>query len=145
MSKLVPNVTDTARIMRGQDFHGKFAWNANCIYLNTPYLSIELMKHQDRGRFFVDKAMITKGGGPWLISEFRDRLEASKHLLLPYFAILQLGDVMAKDLFSYRTCNFALGLNHPTRHAPVALQIVQKAKFFAIADELLQGTIASIN
>lgn len=144
MSKLVPNVVDTARIFRSKEFLGKFSANYSSICLTTPMLCFEISKRDNQARFFADKAMIRMAGGPWFIQRFKDVLETRKVELYKMHLLVDIGPVEAKDLFSYRTCNVTLDLNHPTRHNTVALQLVQKALLFSIADEILEREIAAI-
>lgn len=145
MSKLVPNVVDTARIMRVDDFTGKFSSNHTSICLTTPYMVFEVMKREPRGRFFADRTMIALSGGPWFIEAFKRGLVARSSELIAWHLKLEVAEILAKDLFSYRTCSFNLVLDHPTRRNPIALQLVQKARLFAIADEILAKEIAAIN
>ena len=144
MSKLVPNVVDTARIFRSKEFLGKFSANYSSICLTTPMLCFEVSKRDSQARFFADKAMIRMAGGPWFIQRFKDVLETRKVELFRMHLLVDIGLVESKDLFSYRTCNVALDLNHPTRHNTIALQLVQKALLFSIADEILEQEIAAI-
>lgn len=144
MSKLVPNVLDTARLFREGSWTGKLDHNVNCICLTSPYLAFEVSKHEPKGRFFADKRMIAQAGGPFFIQWFKDYLLDEQKKLLHNHMVLNIGDVEALDLFSYRTCGFTIELNHPTRHNPIALQIVQKAELFALADTLLERAIADL-
>jgi hypothetical protein len=144
MSKLVPNVVDTARIYRSGSWVGSFSENSTGIILTSPFLAFQINKHDQRGRFFADKRMIAQAGGPFFIQWFKERLLAEKHKLRYNHTLLHVDDVEAKDLFSYRTCGFELELNHPTRHNPIALQLVQKAELFALADYVLERTIADL-
>lgn len=93
---------------------------------------------------FADKAMIQHAGGPWFIQSFKSFLEPRLSELRSLHLLVRLGDVEAKDLFSYRTCPIALELNHDTLPNPIALQIVQKARLFAIVDEELERQIGSL-
>lgn len=95
-------------------------------------------------RFFADKSMIEWAGGPWFIQEFKSRFDAQKHLMRAYHINVQIGDIQAIDLFSYRTCPVELSFNHPTRHNPMALQLVQKAVLFSIVDEVLERQLESL-
>ena len=144
MSKLVPNVVDTARIFRGQSLHGKFSSNHTSICLSSSCLGVEIMKQESRGRFFADRTMIKFAGGPWFIQRFRQSLEARLHELHKWHLNVNLDTIEAKDLFSYRTCSMNLELDSPTRANPIALQIVQKAQLFALIDEILEHSILSI-
>lgn len=144
MSKLVPNVVNTARIFRNQDFVGKFSHNHTSICLSTPYLCFELSKQEPKGRFFADKAMIQFAGGPWFIENFKKFLEPQLSRLRDLHLLVRLSEIEALDLFSYRTCNVELVFNHPTRPNPIALQLVQKAQLFSIVDAVLEREIASI-
>lgn len=137
MSKLVPNIVDTARLFRNHDFVGKFTAGHHSICLTTKALAFEVSKHQPMARFFADKSMIEFAGGPWFIQEFKSRFDAQIHRLRYNLLQVRIGDIEAKDLFSYRTCSVSLELNHNTRPNPIALQIVQKAELFAIVDEVL--------
>jgi hypothetical protein len=144
MSKLVPNVLDTARIMRNADFTGKFSSNHDSICLSTPYLCFEVAKRAPKGRFFSDRSMIAFAGGPWFIERFKDQLQGRAHELRDIWAILKIQNIQALDLFSYKTCSFTLELNHGTRSNPIALQLVQKARLFSIVDEILEREISFI-
>lgn len=137
MSKLVPNVVDTARIFREGDFVGKFTSGHACICLTTPALAFEISKYEPKARFFADKAMIAFAGGPWFIQQFKDRFKESCNSRLRNFLVVHFDNVEAKDLFSYRNCAMRLELSHATRHSPISLQLVQKAELFAIADHVL--------
>jgi len=138
MSKLVPNIVDTARILRGQDFVGKFSSNFTSICLSSRVMAFEISKHYPRARFFADREMIAYAGGPWFIQSYKDFLSPQLCRMAPFHMVVKLGDIEAKDLFSYRTCNVELDFNHSTRPNPIALQLVQKAMLFAIADEILE-------
>lgn len=144
MSKLVPNIIDTARLYRQGNWVGSFREGTASIVLTSPYLAFEINKHNARGRFFADRSMIAQAGGPYFIQWFKDSLEAAKSQLRHNHVLLNIGVVEAKDLFSYRTCAFEIELNHPTRHNPIALQLVQKAELFALADTLLERAIADL-
>lgn len=144
MSKLVPNVTDTARIFRGQDFTGKFETGHGTICLVSPYLGIELFKREPKGRFFADRKMIALAGGPWFMREYKSVLEAQLSRMSSLHMIVRLGNIEARDLFSYQNCMIDLELNHNTRRNPIALQLVQKAMLFSICDEVLARQIESI-
>lgn len=144
MSKLVPNVIDTARLYRGKDFVGKFSAGHTSICLTTPALAFEINKQNAQARFFADKAMIAFAGGPWFIQAFKLRLDAQIHRLRRNHLLVRIGNIEAKDLFSYRTCGVELELNHNTRPNPIALQIVQKAELFAIVDEILESELDSL-
>ena len=144
MSKLVPNVVDSARLYRGRDFVGRFSSGHHSICLTTKALAFEVSKHQPAARFFADKSMIEFAGGPWFIQEFKSRLDAQIHRLRHNHLLVRIGDIEAKDLFSYRTCGVVLELNHNTRPNPIALQIIQKAELFAIVDEVLERQLESL-
>lgn len=144
MSKLVPNITDTARLFRGQDFVGKFTVGEYGICLTTPVLGFDVAKHHPRARFFADRSMIAHAGGPWFIDAFKDRFQAQTHRLRHNHLLVRIGLIEAKDLFGYRTCGVELELNHNTRPNPIALQIIQKAELFAIVDEVLEGMIEAL-
>lgn len=144
MSKLVPNILDTARIFRGQEFSGRFESGHGTICLVSPYLGIELCKREPKGRFFADRKMIALSGGPWFMRDFKSFLEAQLHRMSQLHMIVRLGEIESKDLFSYQTCMVHLELNHNTRSNPIALQLVQKAMLFSITDEVLARQIQSI-
>lgn len=144
MSKLVPNVVDTARLYRGKEFLGAFSAGRASICLTSRALAFEVHKQEPTARFFADKAMIAWAGGPWFIQEFKSQLEEQLYRLRRNLLIVQLGNIEAKDLFSYRTCNVALKLDHETRPNPVALQIIQKAELFAIVDEVLERMFSTL-
>ena len=144
MSKLVPNVVDTARIFRNADFAGKFESNHTCITLVTPFMAFEVCKHEPRARFFSDRKMIAHAGGPWFMRNFKSFFEAQTHRMRALHINVQIHDIEARDLFSYQTCPIVLDFNHNTRRNPIALQLVQKAQLFAIADEVLAREIALI-
>lgn len=144
MSKLVPNITDTARIFRGAPMCGTFTERRAHICLETKALVFELSKHEPCARFFADKRMIAFAGGPWFIQSFKDFLLPQLYKLQALHLLVKVGNVEAKDLFSYRTCNVDLELNHPTRANPIALQIVQKAQLLAIVDDVLERQLQSL-
>ena len=144
MSKLTPNVIDTARLYREGSWVGSFGEGTASIVLTSPYLAFEINKHNPRGRFFTDRSMIAQAGGPYFIQRFKDLLEEAKPKLLHNHVLLNIDVVEALDLFSYRTCAFEIELNHATRHNPIALQLVQKAELFALADTLLERAIADL-
>lgn len=144
MSKLVPNVVDTARLFRTGKWTGTFGANHTSITLTSPYLGLEINKHEAHGRFFADKAMIERGGGPYFLQWYKERFSGRLSALAEQLARVRIQDIEAKDLFSYRTCGFFIEPNHAGRFTPIALQLVQKARIFAIADEALEQTIGEI-
>jgi len=88
--------------------------------------------------------MIQFAGGPWFIQHFKDAIQPCLEPLRQLHVIAKVSNVNAKDLFSYRTCNIDLDFEHDTIHNPIALQIVQKARLFAIVDEELERQISAL-
>ena len=144
MSKLVPNITDTARVFREKPLVGKFEKGHTTICLVTPFMGFELCKREPKGRFFADRKMIAHSGGPWFLRNFKPALEAKLSQLAVLHLSVTIGDVEAKDLFSYQTCMIHLHTDTSMRSTPIALELVQKAMLFAIADEVLERQIAVI-
>lgn len=143
MSELVPNVVDSAKVFRNAKMFGRFESNTKCIVLLTPFIAFEQSKREPKGRFFADNNMIKQGGGPWLMQRFRDMLDEKKSCLRHNQQNLALGMIEAKDLFSYRTCPFTT-LSLQDRPAPLALQLVQKAELFSVADSIIEEIVKEI-
>jgi hypothetical protein len=144
MSKLTRNITDTARIFRGDSFTSKFSDSNETICLSTPYLVFELHKREPKGRFFADKNMIAMAGGPWFIRDFKKSLEVNLLKLNGLHMKVSFENIESFDLFSYQTCGLFLSLNSQHNRNTTALQIVQKAMLFAIVDEILESKIKAI-
>lgn len=88
--------------------------------------------------------MIQFAGGPWFIQNFKEQIKQPLETLKDLCLEATVGDVEAKDLFSYRTCNVQLTFMRDTIPNPIALQLVQKARLFAIVDEQLEIQIAAL-
>jgi len=144
MSKLVPNIVDTARVFRGQPLCGKIREQRAHICLESKALVFEISKREPKARFFADKSMIEWAGGPWFIQSFKDFLLPQLSRLGALHLLVRVGDVEAKDLFSYRTCNVELEFNHSTLPNPIALQLVQKAQLLAIVDDVLERQLSTL-
>lgn len=144
MSKLVPNITGTARAFRAAPMFGTWSENHTSVCLSTPALVLEVSKQIPRARLFADKRMIQFAGGPWFIQAFKEEVKKPLEALLDLQIRANIGDVEAKDLFSYRTCNVDLVFLQDNVPNPIALQIVQKARLFAIVDEQLEIQIARL-
>jgi hypothetical protein len=144
MSELVPNVIDSAKVFRNAKMFGRFETNSKNIVLITPFLAFEVAKREPKGRFFADNNMIKHGGGPWFIQKFHSLIEARRERLSHNQQQIDLGNIEAKDLFSYRTCSFELKMTQD-RRAPIALQLVQKAELLALADEILADIVSEIS
>lgn len=121
---------------------GTFQATHTSICLSTKWLCVEIHKHEPKGRFFADKTMLQHAGGPWFIRQFKLFLEPQLHKMQSLHMIVKIGDIEATDLFGYHNCNMILDFNHNTRSNPIALQIVQKARLFAIVDEELERLIS---
>lgn len=121
---------------------GSWSESHTSICLTTPALVLEVSKQLPRARLFADKRMIQFAGGPWFIQHFKEAVKQPLQALESLQVQASVCDVEAKDLFSYRTCNVDLIFSQPNISNPIALQIVQKARLFAIVDEELERQIA---